>query len=249
MRALLPLAARLTSRLAVLLTLASCAAPAPPGADHATAAPSTALECAPRLDPSVAPGPLLRAHAQARELGHTRGARDAAEHIARRTEDGYRLRRLTSTALMGLGLFLAGALAAGLLLGLLGKRPSVRYARRLDEAVDQPLAAVRALAGAASGPAARLFARLEVPLGAAERRAERLLDLASPLEAERDSELARTQLEALYAKLAALADAAERLHVHASTWRERLSEGAPPEAQAAAEAQIDAFAASVEAIA
>jgi|GEM_PF-2952095 len=210
---------------------------------------SSAAVCTPREDPAVADDTAARAHALGRELGQTRGRQEADEHITLRTRDGYRLRRLTSTILMAIGLFLAGSLLGGLILGFLSRRPTLRYARRLDDTIDQRLNALRALAAGTGGSAGRLMARLEKPLLIAERRAERLLDLAAPLEEQPESELARGQLTGLYAKLEALADAVERLHLRATGWRDTLNDVDDEVAEDAAGRHVEAFTATLEGLA
>lgn len=209
-------------------------------------AASAAAVCTPQLDPAIPDANAASAHNVARQVGQSRGKLDADKHIALRTKDGYRLRRLTSTILMAVGLFLVGALLGGLLLGFLARRPTLRYARRLDDTIDQQLGAVRAVAATAEGSAERVMARLEKPLLVAERRAERLLDLATPLEEQPESDLARNQLEELYTKLEALADAVERLHLRATGWRDRLGGAVDEAAEAEANAHIDAFTATLE---
>lgn len=234
--------------LTLLLSLpaAGCGgAPGPEGPPSASSAPS----CTPREDPGVTDGAITRAHAYGRELGQSKGKADATEHITLRTRDGYRLRRLTSTTLMALGLFLVGALLGGLILGFLARRPTLRYARRLDDTIDQQLNRLRALAAGTGGSAGRLMARLEKPLLVAERRAERLQDLAAPLEEQPDSDLARGQLTGLYAKLEALADAVERLQLRASGWRDALNDVDDEAAEADANRHIDAFTATLEGLA
>jgi hypothetical protein len=221
-----------------------CGGSATSDAAHVSA--PAAKACTPRLDPAVPDANAAAAHEAARQVGRSRGELDANEHIALRTKDGYRLRRLTSTILMGVGLFLVGALLGGLLLGFLARRPTLRYARRLDDVIDQQLGALRALAASAEGSAERVLARLEKPLLVAERRAERLLDLAAPLEEQPESDLARTQLEALYTKLETLADAVERLHLRATGWRDRLGGAIDEAAEAEANAHVDAFTATLE---
>lgn len=239
-------ARRVAAALAAVALVGCADAPAPSDA----ARTGEGATCSPHFDPAVPEEGIAEAHARARELAATLGARDAAEHIARRTRDGYRLRRLTSTLTMAAGFTLAGALLATLLLPLVARRPPVRYARRLVAAAHADTAAVRALgADDAPAPAQRLFFRFEEPLGAADRLVDRLADLCEPLEGRTDSELAANKLDTLYERLERLADAIEDLRLCAEGWRAALAEGPDDAVAAAADARLAEIKALLEELA
>lgn len=244
-------AARARRVVAALAAIALVGCAGDPATRDDAARAGEAATCAPRLDPAVADDGIAEAHARAREQAAVLGARDAAAHITRRTGDGYRLRRLTSTLTMAAGFTLAGALLATLLLPLLARRPAVRYGRRLVVAAHADTAALRALGAdddeaPAPSQVARLFFLFSEPLATADRLADRLADLCEPLEHRTDSELASNKLDALYARLERLADALETLRLEATRWREALAEGPDAEVAAAADARLDELGALLE---
>lgn len=199
----------------------SCGGDTPPPPTPEEVAADAA--CTPKLDERFDPVALRSAHEKARLLGETVARKDAADYVDRRTRDGYRLRRLTSTSVMALSLLVVGALVGSLLLSLLGRRPPLHYAQRLGAAVDRELDAIRALKTESPAHQA-LFARLDDVLLRADRASERLVDLCTPLERGGDDDaVSATRLDDLYAHLESVVGVVERLHVRVVPWVERVA--------------------------
>ncbi|MCA9514298.1 MAG: hypothetical protein KC635_05100 [Myxococcales bacterium] len=210
---------------ALLLALATppaaCGGGSPPPPTPEEVAANAA--CTPKLDERFDPVAFRAAHEKARLLGGTVGTKNASDYVERRTRDGYRLRRLTSTAVMALALLVVGALVGTLLLGLLGRRPPLHYAQRLGAAVDRELEAIRALKSESAAHKA-IFARLDDLLLRADRASERLVDLCTPLERHDDDDPVSVQrLDELYTHLEAVVGLVERLHVRVVPWAERVA--------------------------
>lgn len=147
----------------------------------------------------------------------------ATLRVARKTSDGYRLRRWVSLVIVALGLWMAGTVAAAWLVTVLQRRRGAGYGSHVATLVATEAEAVRDLGRAGDALVRDLVERIKAPLAEVERQARTLAEHCAPLEAKTDNATSRAHLESLYHKLDDLVTRSERLHVQVTVWSERIA--------------------------
>lgn len=155
-------------------------------------------------------------------LGHTRALAPAIRYTERLTADGYFVRGAASTVVMSLAGLGLGALAAALLLTLLTRRPTPRWAERLGREIKREIDQLRALAESGDALAKAIAQRFDEPLALAGQKARRLVERALPLMRRAESTTtAVAHLESLEHQLEGLLASVERIHLQITVWNER----------------------------
>jgi hypothetical protein len=194
--------------------------------------------CTIEAGPSIETAKLQAIHDASRLAGQRAGRSRAKAYVDQRTNDGYRLRRFVTLALMGIGLLLVGGLVGTLLLSFFARRPTLRYANVQGERTERELSVIRGLAAVVAEPLAPILVTLE-------RKGQRMVDECKPLQEGCDTVSEERRLETLYSDLDSHLTSVERLRIEATTWAEQIERGGAEErhARAAMTRRLGAFAA------
>lgn len=185
-------------------------------------------------------------HQAGQGIGLTRAKAPALRYVQRQTGDGYLVRRSAANLVMILAGLGVGALIAALLLALLRRRPTVRWADRLGQSINKEINGLRDIAQGDDPFPKAIVTRFDEALELASKKARQLVARAQPLTMRGDSTTAVAHLASLETQLEGLLARIERIHLQLHAWGERQLRAEDEAVKAQVAAAIDELTRAVE---